>query len=509
MFIRAPSETRTPLLAPPARAALASEASGQRGNAINARAGHSPEEGSSARAALSQVLWHGRSVRAQLLIVFVLIDVIAALVAGAVTIFQARTSTRVEIAASMELAQLLVREAVGLMRQEVPAEKFLADLTSQLRLVRHVRIVVKDAAGERLPLRPPVAGADALRDEQAPAWFTALIAPRVASRDIPVVINGQRIGSVEIVAEPRDEIAEVWTNTVALGAVALAVNVAVIAMLYFLFGRVLDPLTGVARGLADLEQRNYRVRLPRPQARELAAITDRFNALAEALATVLAENEELNHRLITAQDDERRRTALELHDEVGPSLFGLKANAASIATAAAALPEAAGRKITERVRDILGVVEHLQAINRSMLNRLRPMALGHVPLRDLLSEMVQERAHRHPEIEFSFSAATLARGYGDSIDLTVYRCVQESLTNVIRHAQAAHVDVKLGEAADASNLVLLVNDDGRGIDPTTPPGFGISGMQERVQALGGSYKVEGGRDRGTCVRIVIPLQGHT
>jgi two-component system, NarL family, sensor histidine kinase UhpB len=458
---------------------------------------------------LAQVLWHGRSVRAQLLIVFVAIDVIAALVAGAVTIFQARTSTRVEIAASMELAQLLVREAVGLMRQEVPAEKFLADLTSQLRLVRHVRIVVKDAAGERLPLRPPVAGADSLRDEQAPAWFTALIAPRVPTRDIPVVINGQRIGSVEIVAEPRDEIAEVWTNTVALGAVALAVNVAVIAMLYFLFGRVLDPLTGVARGLADLEQRNYRVRLPRPQARELAAITDRFNALAEALATVLAENEKLNRRLITAQDDERRRTALELHDEVGPSLFGLKANAASIATAAAALPEEVGRKITARVRDILGVIEHLQVINRSMLNRLRPMALGHVPLRDLLSEMVQERAHRHPGIKFSFSAATLARGYGDSIDLTVYRCVQESLTNVIRHAEAGHVDVELGEAPGASSLALVVSDDGRGIDPTTPQGFGISGMQERVQALGGSYKVEGGRGRGTCVRIVIPLPGHT
>jgi two-component system, NarL family, sensor histidine kinase UhpB len=368
---------------------------------------------------------------------------------------------------------------------------------------------VKDAAGAPLPLRSPVAGADSLRDEHAPAWFAALIAPPVASRDIPVVVNGQRIGSVEIVAEPRDEIAEVWTNTLALGAVALAVNVAVIAMLYFLFGRVLDPLTGVARGLADLEQRNYRVRLPRPQARELAAITDRFNALAEALAAVRAENEELAHRLITAQDDERRRTALELHDEVGPSLFGLKANAASIATAAAALPEEVAGKITKRVRDILGVIEHLQAINRSMLNRLRPMALGHVPLRDLLSELVQERARAHPKIAFAFSADKLARGYGDSIDLTVYRCVQESLTNVIRHAQATRVDIELGEAAGASQLSLMVRDDGRGIDPATPPGFGISGMQERVQALGGSYKVEGGTGRGTCVRIMIPLPGQT
>jgi two-component system sensor histidine kinase UhpB len=467
--------------------------------------------------ALSRALWYGRSVRAQLLIVFILIDVIAGLVAGVVTIFQARTSTRVEIAASMELAQLLVREAVGLMQQEVPAEKFLADLSSQLRLVRHVRIVVKDAAGSPLALHP-AGGAEAGRDDRAPAWFAALIAAPVASRDVPVIVNGARIGSVEIVAEPRDEIAEVWSNTVALGAVALAVNVAVIVMLYVLFGRVLDPLGGVGRGLADLERRNYRVRLPRPQAQELAAITDRFNALAQALDAARADNERLNHRLITAQDDERRRTALELHDEVGPSLFGLKANAGSIATAAAELPDRAARRMTERVRDMLAIIEHLQGINRSMLNRLRPMALGHVPLQDMLAELVRDRGRQHPQIVFSFAVHKLMRSYGDSIDLTLYRCIQESLTNVIRHAQARHVAIELGEASDpngnngntegAAQLALTVRDDGRGIDPATPPGFGLRGMQERVRALGGSYKVESAGGRGTSVRIVIPLRGR-
>src|SRR6185295_16787690 len=396
-----------------------------------------------------------------------LIDVIAGLIAGAVTILQARTSTRIEIAASMELAELLVSEAVGLMQQEVPAEKFLFDLTSRLRLVRHVRIGVKDAQGSALTVPPSVGNADATRGERAPGWFAALIAAPIASRDVPVVVNGARIGSVEIVAEPRDEIAEVWGNTVALGAVAVIVNIAVIAILYFLFGRVLDPLTGVARGLADLEQRNYRVRLPRPRAQELAAITDRFNALAQALDAARAENETLNHRLITAQDDERRRTALELHDEVGPSLCGLKANAGS--TAAAELPEQAASRMTARVRDMLAIIEHLQSINRSMLNRLRPMALGHVPLHDILAELVRERARQHPEIEFSFSAHKLMRGYGDSVDLTVYRCVQESLTNVIRHAQAKHVGIELGEiGSDGSGsgvrqLALTVRDDGRGI----------------------------------------------
>src|SRR5260221_5572725 len=119
--------------------------------------------------ALSHALWHGRSVRAQLLIVFIVIDLIAGLVAGAVTILQARASTRVEVAASMELAELLVREAVALMQQEVPAEKFLADLNSQLRLLRHVRVVGKDA-GRSPPWPHPPAGA-----ARPGGWVPALV----------------------------------------------------------------------------------------------------------------------------------------------------------------------------------------------------------------------------------------------------------------------------------------------------------------------------------------------
>jgi two-component system sensor histidine kinase UhpB len=464
---------------------------------------------------LMHTLWHGRSVRTQLLLVVVLIELMAGLLGGIVTIIQARTSTRIEIAASMELAQLLVSEAVALMQQEVPAEKFLADLSSPLRLIRHVRIVVKDAAEGSLPVGTSAGGSDFTPGRRAPSWFAALIAPPIASRDVPVIVNGQRIGTVEILAEPRDEIAEAWGNAVALAMVALFVNVAVVGMLYFLFGRVLGPLTGVAHGLADLERHNYRVRLPRPRARELAAITDHFNALAKALDATRTENEMLNRRLISAQDDERKRTALELHDEVGPSLFGLKANACSIASAIAELPDAIRSRLNARIHASLAIVEHLQTINRSMLNRLRPMALGHVPLRDILSELVQDRARQQPQAAFSFTTGKLAPSYGEAIDLTVYRCVQESLTNAARHAQASKVTVALSEACNdvcageqrSMQLLLTVRDDGCGIDPAAPIGFGIRGMRERVQALGGSYQVDSESRRGTCVRIMIPLDG--
>jgi two-component system sensor histidine kinase UhpB len=306
----------------------------------------------------------------------------------------------------------------------------------------------------------------------------------------------------------------VWENTVALGLVALLVNLAMIGILYVIFGRVLDPLTSLASGLTALERQNYALRLPAPAPRELAGITDRFNALAEALETMRAENAALAHRLITAQDDERRRTAVELHDEVGPSLFGLKANATSIATAVASLPGDVPRNVEARVRDLLAIIEHLQTINRGILNRLRPMALGHVPLRDMLSQLVSERARVNPQIAFSLSAERLDHGYGDSADLTVYRCVQESLTNAIRHAQAKRIDVQIretrggvaaGDRDSAAQLELTIRDDGLGIDPSIPPGFGMLGMRERARALGGRYAVESGRGLGTCVQIAIPV----
>ncbi len=450
------------------------------------------------RIAPADLLWRRRSIRAQLLITILLIDLIAAIAACAVIIMQTRTSVQVEVASSMKLADLLVQESIQ-MQQDAPAERILPNLPLQLRFLRHVRIAVHDLAGNVVTLNDTADGARGDDRPAAPSWFAALMAVPVERHEFPVEVKGRRFGAVIVTGEPKDEIAEAWEHTAALGLIALILNAAGIGLLYLLFGRVLEPVARLAGGLGDLERRNYEVRLPPPEAAEFAAITARFNALAEALHGLQAENRTLNRRLITVQDDERRNIALELHDEVGPSLFGLKTMVSSAAASVGKTSDAAKNRLAE----MLTLIEHMQATNRNLLNRLRPMALGHVPLENVLSELIRERGRQHPELKFSFSETGLQTGYGDSIDLTVYRCVQESLTNAMKHAGAANIDVTV--AATADTLTLTIRDDGRGIDPAQPLGFGRLGMQERVEALGGECTIESESGRGTAVHIRIPI----
>jgi two-component system, NarL family, sensor histidine kinase UhpB len=385
---------------------------------------------------MCHALWYERSVRAQLLLAFVLIDVIAVVVAGSVVILRARMQTRVEMAASLKLADLLVEDAVRLAGREQTAEQFLASLPAQLQSIRHVRFMVSDAAGS-----PIVATSPSRTDinDAAPHWFTSLIAPPVEMRDVAVTVAGASIGRVAIIGEPADEIDEVWDNAVAMAGVAVLLNVVMVGLLYILFGRVLGPLTVLARGLSDLERQAYGVRLQQPQARELAVIVEHFNSLAFALGALRSENVNLNRRLITAQDDERRHTARELHDEFGPCLFGLKANLSSIANVAQNLSEQPRQAITKRVGDIQSIVDHLQSINRTMLDRLRPMALGHVPLNEMLSRLINERAREHPESCFRLllagcSAVTAIRLISRSI--AAYRKASRTLFAMPRRSMS-------------------------------------------------------------------------
>lgn len=441
--------------------------------------------------------WAGWSTRRRLIVAVLAIDVIAALISCAVIVLNARNAVKVETRASLATVESLVADTVRLAQGASP-EALLQTLDLRFQALRHVRVSVVDDDGDVI-----AAPSGRPRTERAaPAWFAELIAPPIQQHTLPLVVGGRTIGQARITTQPMDEIDEIWSYARALSITTFCINAAMLAALWLVLGRVLAPLGSLAEGLTQLERHDYTARLAPPDTRELAAIAARFNKVAEALGEVRAANGRLNRQLLTAQDDEGRRIALELHDEFGPCLFALEANAASIARIAAGEAEPDRTKLATRAADIAAIVGQVQGRNRDLLNRLRPHGLGQVPLADCLNLLLRDFARRHPATRFTGDFEGLARGYGDLIDLTVFRCVQESMTNAVRHGAASAVRAEVHERV--GGLIIAVRDDGAGLEPGHGTGLGLSGMRERVGALEGSFALDNAAP-GAVVRITIPV----
>lgn len=441
--------------------------------------------------------WAGWSTRARLVAVVLLIDALAALISCGVIVLNARTAVRVETRASLATVESLVADTIRLSDTSNP-DTLLQTLDLRFKVLRHVRVAVRDADGDQI-------GQPALphrSEREAPRWFADLIMPPIERHTLPIAVNGQQLGTAQITTQPLDEIDEIWGYARALSLTTLAINAAMLIALYVALGRILAPLRRLGVGLTQLEHHDYTARLEPPGARELAVIADRFNKVAAALGEVRAANGRLNRQLLTAQDDERRRTALELHDEFGPCLFALEANAASIARIASGPAEPSREKLAARADEISTIVGQVQTVNRELLNRLRPHGLGQAPLATCLDLLLRGFAQRHPAIAFVGRFDGLARGYGDLVDLTVFRCVQESATNAVRHGGATRVEAEAGEVD--GRVQATIRDNGTGIPAEHGTGLGLSGMRERVEALGGSFALDKGGP-GAIVRITIPV----
>ena len=447
-------------------------------------------------------IWASWPTRTRLILVVLAIDVLAALVSCGVIVINARKAVEVEMSATLATVEPLVADTIGSMRSPTP-DSLLHALDLRFQTLRHVRVAVLDAEGKRAGF----AATDLRRDKhEAPGWFVRLIAPESQQHELPILIQRSRVGTALITTEPMDEIDEVWGYARSLALASLAVNLAVLAALYLAFGRVLRPLGNLAEGLTQLERHDYTARLEAPASRELAVIAERFNSVAGALGEARAANGRLNRQLLTAQDDEGRRIALELHDEFGPCLFALEANAASIARIAGGTDAPDRGKLAARAGEIGGIVGQVQARNRELLNRLRPHALGQVPLAECLNLLLSDFRRRHPGTRFEGTFERLAPGYGDLVDLTVFRCIQESMTNAVRHGGATHVRAEAYEEAKPEGTVLhvRVRDDGTGLAEGHGTGLGLSGMRERVEALDGQFQLDNASP-GAVVQISIPI----
>jgi signal transduction histidine kinase len=204
-------------------------------------------------------------------------------------------------------------------------------------------------------------------------------------------------------------------------------------------------------------------------------------------------------RVVEAQESERRRLALELHDETGQALtsilLGLKTIRAAAGEAEAELAESEVRAL---------VVQALQDV-RALAVELRPSALddyGVGPALQRLAETFAERSGIETVVETNLEARLPAE-----IETTLYRVVQEALTNVVKHAGAAHVSIVV--SSQDSSVAVTIDDDGAGFEPThvRDDALGLLGMRERLALVRGTLTIESSPDAGTTLVARVPISG--
>ena len=239
---------------------------------------------------------------------------------------------------------------------------------------------------------------------------------------------------------------------------------------------------------------------PRELLVYLADISE-LHVMQKELADTLAENRLLSQKYLMVQEDERRSLARELHDELGQCLNAIKLDAVAIRDMSHGLqPE-----IETSATAIVELSGHVYEVVRSIMQRLRPAALDALGLHDAVAHLVGQWQRRNRAVDCGFVASGDLSGLGEVMNITVYRLVQECLTNVAKHASAAHLTVSL-ERVDAEVRVVVL-DDGRGMDlQAKRTGLGLVGLRERVEALRGRLHLTSEPGNGLEVRVWLPVQ---
>jgi signal transduction histidine kinase len=254
----------------------------------------------------------------------------------------------------------------------------------------------------------------------------------------------------------------------------------------------------------------------RDQAIGVIAVHDKLGAdprfsdddlrLAETFASRAAVATDLSQRVasdalrrvVAAQELERRRLARELHDETGQALTSILLGLKSVEEAAG--PEEA-REAAAALREL--VVTTLQDVRRLAIE-LRPKALDDFGLVPALERLVQTY-EGDTGISIDLEAQLGPDRLPAEIETLLYRTVQESLTNIIKHAQASKASILLTRRG--KGVAAVIEDDGAGFDPSDPgEGVGLLGMRERLALVGGRLQVESQAGAGTTVVLEVPLQ---
>lgn len=229
-------------------------------------------------------------------------------------------------------------------------------------------------------------------------------------------------------------------------------------------------------------------------------ITERKQA--EEAERQLEENRQLTHLIQRHIEDERRSLARELHDELGQYVTAIKTFAVGIANKTEEkMPDVAANAQT-----IVSAANHIYDGMHNIIRQLRPGSLDNLGLSATLRDMIANYQQHHPDLKLKLTTKGDINGFGETVNINIYRVIQEAVNNALKHSNASLMDIKL-EVNKSGGLQLVIKDNGSGMDfckVDHSRHFGLLGMRERAQALQGTFNIDSEVDKGTTIRINIP-----
>lgn len=322
---------------------------------------------------------------------------------------------------------------------------------------------------------------------------------------------------------PREIYQEGLASLRYLSAVVLIVALAFAGLILWLFERlVLARLAVLSNEVRHIRTSDDFLTVTVKGQDELAHLATTINNMLSALQAshtrlrqseaetlrLLEENRFLIYHSMEIQEDERRYLARELHDEFGQCITAIQADAEAIAELAqeSSTTDNVTAKIKISADAILTVSAHIYDVVHTLMRQLRPSGLDELGLVEILQEMVRTWQARHPETRCTLTTQGKLDQLGETVNITLYRVMQECLTNVAKYANASQVTITLEANSVTQQLILKVQDNGQGMSLTKPRrGLGLIGIRERTQALEGHLQLESSEGQGMKITLTIPI----
>ncbi len=415
------------------------------------------------------------SLKLRLILIVNLLLFVAIFIGFFSVVFTSKNAVRSEIESSLKLAEFSIKTGI----QKNPDLYLFQDNLLGLKdldLIRHLSIQLLDSDGnivdENKNLNTEV---------HIPMWFQNILdiySKDLEILDFPLMQYGDQIGAVKVIPNPIYEYDEIWQQFKNGLIIAMLFFVFVNFSIFFLFGKIISPINLLIQGFRNLEQGKYKNNKENFGISELDILRVKLNQLTIKLKNNDERIHELNQKLISIQEQEKKEISRDLHDEIGQSLAAIQVQAAAIKTS---------RKANAQADLIISTTKDLMHQTRNLIKRLSLSIIDDLGIEDALIDLIKNWSQRTPCKNINANVDLPdSKIFKSQLNETVYRLTQEALTNMSKHSRPKEVLISVQRNGNVIHLSFMNNGLLKKTKKTS--GIGILGMQERVKNLSGSFK---------------------